>query len=359
MNILYISNLMGNKWTGPHKSVPNQIKAQEKYDNVMWFNLQQLPLSTWNVDVNFTNVTEIKKINIKYLPSPFNSPDLVIFQGVYYISYCKIAADLKRKNIPYIVIPRSSLTIAAQRSKKIKKRIGNLILFKNFIKNAAAIQFLTLDEMNNSVVWNKNSFVIPNGIDNKENVKVWSGNDGLRGVFIGRLDIYQKGLDLFLDACNLLQDKMREAQITIDIYGPDRSGSKKIIEELIEKSNISDLINLKDPIFDQNKETVLLNSDFFILTSRFEGHSMGLIEALSYGIPCLVTRGSNMGDEILKWNAGWSSETSLEGIIGSMMELIDQKDTLSERGNNAIKLSFNYDWKSLAYESRKVYRKYI
>ena len=47
-------------------------------------------------------------------------------------------------------------------------------------------------------------------------------------------------------------------------------------------------------VFGKVKEKVLLDNDFFILTSRLEGHPMALIEALSYGLPCLVTQGSRL-----------------------------------------------------------------
>lgn len=61
---------------------------------------------------------------------------------------------------------------------------------------------------------------------------------------------------------------------------------------------MDNLIITHGGVYDSDKETILLNSDFFILTSRFKGHLMGLIEALSYGLFCLVTEGSNMADGI-------------------------------------------------------------
>ena len=39
MNVLYISKLTGNLFAGPNNSVPAQIKAQSKIDNVFWYNL--------------------------------------------------------------------------------------------------------------------------------------------------------------------------------------------------------------------------------------------------------------------------------------------------------------------------------
>jgi len=47
---------------------------------------------------------------------------------------------------------------------------------------------------------------------------------------------------------------------------------------------LQNVVYINDGIFDDEKEKKQLESDFFILTSRFEGHPMGLIEALSYGL---------------------------------------------------------------------------
>jgi glycosyltransferase involved in cell wall biosynthesis len=358
MNILYISNLIGTKWSGPNKSVPNQVKAQSKYDNVLWFNINDTPKSCWSVDINLINSEDVPSLDIDDLPAPFNHPDLVVFQGLYFLPYCKIARKLKKRNIPYIIIPRSSLTAAGQRSKALKKKIGNMLFFNKFIKDASAIQYLTKDEYTSSGDhWNKTSFIIPNGEEKKTKTKVWNRKNTINGVFIGRLDIYQKGLDLLIQACAVLKDDMKAAGVEIDIYGPDRKGSKKMIMDWIVENQLNGIIRVHDPIFDEQKEAVLLDSDFFILTSRFEGHPMGLIEALSYGLPCLVTSGSNMADEIRDADAGWTSEVHVKGIVQSFRNLLNEKDRFSEKGNNALHLSQKYDWDELAKFSKETYEK--
>lgn len=42
MNILYLSNLTGNLFAGPNNSVPAQIRAQSKIDNVFWYNINKM-----------------------------------------------------------------------------------------------------------------------------------------------------------------------------------------------------------------------------------------------------------------------------------------------------------------------------
>ena len=48
MKIVYISKLNGAKWSGPSYSVPAQIDAQSKIDDVIWINLGQEENSEWN-----------------------------------------------------------------------------------------------------------------------------------------------------------------------------------------------------------------------------------------------------------------------------------------------------------------------
>jgi len=356
VNILYISCLSGKKSAGPNHSVPKQIKAQAKYDNVLWFNINDLPKQQWNVDVNFVNTSMIPKACIEHLPIPFNRPDLAIFESVYYLPYCKMAKELRRKKVPYIIIPRSSLTLAAQRAKALKKKIGNLVFFNEFIKNAAAIQYLTVEEYKASgSSWNKNAIIIPNGAEPKTKTKVWPERDGLKGVYIGRMDIYQKGLDLLVEVCELLKAELKAANCSIVLYGPDRKGAKAVLKDLIAKKGLEELIKIKDGIYDADKEAVLLDSDFFIMTSRFEGHPMALIEAFSYGLPCVVTAGTNMTDEIRQQDAGWTAENTVDSIAQALKDLLDNIVKLPEKGRNALELAKQYDWDRLAEISSMKY----
>jgi glycosyltransferase involved in cell wall biosynthesis len=349
--------LSGTKSAGPNHSVPKQIKAQAKYDNVLWLNINNLPKEQWDVEVNFVNTTSFPKLSVDQLPKPFNRPDVVVFESVYYLPYCKIAKELKKNSLPYIVIPRSSLTFAAQHSKALKKKLGNMLLFNKFVKNATAIQYLTNSEyIASGKRWNKNTIIIPNGVDIKTKTKIWSKKEGLKGVYIGRMDIYQKGLDLLIEACSLLKDKMKAANCTITLHGPERNGAKAVLNELITKKGLDDLVCIKDGIYDADKEAVLLDSDFFIMTSRFEGHPMALIEALSYGLPCVVTTGTNMAEEIALADAGWTAGINLDSVVQALKDALKDKRKFAIKGVNAINLAKHYDWDQLAKISSEKYR---
>lgn len=357
MNIVYISWLSGNKSAGLSYSVPVQIESQSKIDKVLWYNLDLNYQQDTDSNIKCFNSNDYPNFEMNKLPAPFNNPDIVVFEGFYFTTYCKIAKDLKIKGIPYVIIPRGSLTMDAQSIKKMKKKVANFLFFNKFASNASAIQYLTKQEYKSSgEKWNKNVLIIPNGTAKKSKIKVRDSNNSLKGVFIGRLDIYHKGIDLLIKACATLRSELIENNIKIDIYGSDQNGSKRTIKKLIVENNLEEFIFVKDGIYDIEKENVILNSDFFVLTSRFEGHPMGLIEALSYGIPCLVTTGTNMAEEIELGNAGWRAEISIESVTGALKRLIYEKNDLIEKGQNAIKVSEKYDWDALAHKTHQLYR---
>ncbi|MEK5427756.1 glycosyltransferase [Cytobacillus sp. FSL R7-0680] len=360
MNILYITYLYGLKWTGPNYSVPSQINAQAKYDNVFWYNINNLYKEEQSEGIKCYDIDDFPNLKITELPDPFNSPDLVIFEGLYFYSYCKIANECRKKGIPYIIIPRSSLTSYAQKSKFLKKKVANTLFFKNFIRKATAIQYLTSKEYRDSGdSWNKTHFIIPNGISGKSKIRQFTRREFCKGVFIGRLDIYQKGIDLLIEACSNLKEELEKENIIIEIYGPDKEGSKSEIKKMIDDNNLGCIINLKEAVFDIEKEEILLNSDFFILTSRFEGHPMGLIEALSFGLPCLITEGTNMADDVKQADAGWTAGITSESLTTEFKNLLNDRGAFASKGRNALKLSNLYNWNKLADDSSDIYHQLL
>ena len=163
-------------------------------------------------------------------------------------------------------------------------------------------------------------------------------------------------MDLLVDACSKMQDELRQAGCTIRLYGPDWDDDESKLRKRVQERGVADIILLGNgPVYEDEKRNLLLRYDFFVLTSRLEGHPMALIEALSYGLPAVVTEGSNMADEIRTYNAGWESVTTVEGIAGSLRRLIKERVELSLKSQNAILLSKQYNWKSLACDASEKY----
>lgn len=350
MKILYLSHLIGG---GPDWSVPASVKAQSLIDDVLWINMTDSYMEHWAQVEAYHNIREIGKLTLSRLPEYFKNPDLVVFEGTYFIKNLLFSYILRKRNIPYIIVPRSSLTIQAQNNSKwLKKKIFNFLIFKSFIKNALAIQYLTKDEfLNSSTKWNKHYFIVSNGVVLPECFKTdFNRGTKMCGLFIGRIDIYQKGLDLLVESCRILQNELRTDNLVIKVYGPDCNGNKVELQNLLKQNKVDDIIEIGDAVSGKKKEEIILQSDFFIMTSRFEGHPMALIEALSYGLPCMVTQGTNMRTEVCKYDAGWGCNNTIEDICSALLEVRKEKNKLSDKTICARILASKYDWNNLARE---------
>src|SRR5690554_911825 len=359
LNILFISKYAPHKHTGPYYSARNQAYYMSKINNVMWYNLNSSTDKYWEETEVYYNTSNFKDKTIKDLPNPFNKPDIIIFQGIYEYKIGSIIKEAIKLKIPYIIIPRSSLTQEAQNQKRIKKLIANKLIYKRLIKNASAIQYLTDQEKNDSgMKWNSNSFVIPNGIESRlSNVRKYDLNK-IKGLFIGRLDMNHKGLDLLIKSLKNVKEKYIKNDHEIHLYGPESSNNpKEKIEELIKKYSLEQIVKIKEPIYGEEKINKLKEYDYFIMTSRFEGHPMGLIEALSFGMPVFITRGTNMYDVVKGYDAGWVCENNVQSITEELKVMLGDLNNLEIKSNNAYKLSKLYTWEDLTIETDRIIRK--
>ena len=86
------------------------------------------------------------------------------------------------------------------------------------------------------------------------------------------------------------------------------------------------------------KQKVLLSATCFIQTSRTEGLPLGPLEALSYGLPCIVTHGVGLGEVIESYGAGYQSENTIDGVAKSIEQFIQNIDKLEGMSQSAIRL---------------------
>ena len=361
MKILFISDLEAKVSSGMSWSVPARIAAQTRIDDVLWVNLSNVSMPHWEEMGVYHELKEYGELELKNLPDGFDKPELVVFEGVYYIKFVWFAKKLRRAGIPYVIVPRSMLTKSATHNGKyLKKAIANVLFFNSFVRNALAIQYLTNKEhWDSGDGWNKRYIISPNGFDAPENLNRKDSEGGIRCTFIGRLDIYQKGLDLLLEACDKVKNELREAHVVITLYGPDWQGSMEVLQQMINEKKLSDIIILGGEIKGTAKTECLLDSDLFIMTSRFEGMPMGLIEALAYGIPAMVTPGSNMCDKIEEYDAGWTCGESIGEICIGLQKVLEQKSLIKEKGIKARNLALKYRWDDIARQFKQDIEQYL
>ena len=342
LRILYITKLKNTKANGVTVAVTQLLNSISKYAVVGWFDLG---------NVGFEVCSDIQKLGretweefgaeIAVFEDPFNT-----------LEFCKIAKALRKKHIPYILSPHGCFTKIAMKKKALKKYIAVHTVFRRYLRGCCATQYLCEDEKNKSMHFNR-ALVIPNGIPINDHYAIKSEIHNI--VFISRKDVRHKGIDFLLKAVLIDKSLLESQKVKINLYGSTESEEdEKFINAFICDNNLSGIVTNNEAVFDKEKENVLLNSDMFILTSRHEGFPMSILEALSYGLPVLITKGTNMTDLVDEASAGWTCETDAVEIAKTLERAL-RCSNYSEYSRNARELSNEYSWDTISMTTIKQY----
>ena len=352
MVILHIASVEHAQYSGVSTIVPQHVRAQMQFAEVGFLNVAVGGPYVCQQQFQYT-----KGLLLSDLPTPFCKPDLIVFHEVYRPAFLKLCRQAKMMAVPYIIVPHGCLTKVAQRKKRMKKLVANLLLFNAFIEGARAIQFLSEAECRNSD-FGRNKIVEPNGVFMPKERKTGFHSDIIKLLYIGRTEIQIKGLDLMVQAIALIANHLRENHAKLFMYGPDYKTQHSDIRSLIRQYNVEDLVELGDAIGGEEKKKELLSADLFLQTSRTEGLPVGILEALSYGLPCLVTTGTNLGEIVSEYDAGWTAQTDAQSVANAILKAIDERNTWSRKSENGIRLiAENFDWPMVARNTVAQYRR--
>lgn len=353
MNIIHYAGISTNKASGVSVVVPQIINAQAELMNVCFYNYGK---ASFNVDEKVIAFNCEHNDDYHTFPVPFNKPDIVVFHSPFGIrKSIHLAKNLKKEGIPYIVVPHGCFSLQALRKKPLKKFLAINIFFKKMFSRAAAVQFLSEEEKKSSK-YKEKGIVIANGVLIPNNYKRNPIGNGIKISFVGRKDIYHKGLDLLIKACAKICSCLRENDVNIYLYGPYENNQDEI-KTLIFEHKVEDIVFDLPAVFGKDKETVYLNTDLIVLTSRFEGLPCAILEALSYGLPVLITEGTTLGAKVREYNAGWVAETSIESIAETLKKVIAEKTCFKEKSRQAIELiKENFAWDKIAKDTVGKYK---
>ena len=206
-------------------------------------------------------------------------------------------------------------------------------------------RFVVLTE-EDKLSWHQlsNVSVIPNFIHLTPESSSFSRKELLS---IGRLS-YQKGFDRLIKAFKIVHETYPEWKLII--YGDGEEKDKLL--GLIEEYNLVSFVVIHRPV--KNVEEIYCNSSCFVLTSRYEGLPMVLLEAMSYGLP-IISYDCKCGPKDLinnGLNGFLVPEGNIEELANTIMKLISNRDTMIEMGRNAKVESQQYEREAVLKAAR-------
>lgn len=305
---------------------------------------------------------QVPEVSLKNLTNYIENerPDIVIFHSIYYFKYLKIARFLRKQKIPYLIELHGALSKENYQKGKYKKWLANLLFYRKFIKKSAGIIYLNEEEFSHSLVrtMHPSKIIIPNGCNAFDTKRIESVDTKFRVLYIGRIAIKHKGLDVLLEGIKALGKYHEACDIKFDFYGTGHAEDIRIFEEGI--SQVRNLAEYHGAVYGKDKEIVFDSHDILILTSRFEGMPMVVLEALSRGLPCLVTPNTNMAKIVTENNCGWVTELDKDEICKTILkakhEMLHNSAQYRER---ALSTSKMYTWDNIAKIAIEEYQQVV
>ena len=273
--------------------------------------------------------------------------DIVYIINWYYhlgMVFAKISHELGK---PFIVGPMASLEKNAQEIKKSRKSLLDKLYTNKMIKHVTGLHCVGENERNSLLelgIDSKKIYLINNGI--KKITKTINDDIIFKKIKIDRNDEYlitvgqineKKGLDILIRAFTYI---IKDKKIKLIIVGTGEEKYVHKIRELIRKFGLEGEIIFSGFVTEEEKNTLLSNAKLFVSASRSDVHPIAVIEALSFGLPVVITEESDF-PEIDTFHAGKTTKSNENSISDSIKELLRNEEKLSMYSQNARKLVEN------------------
>jgi glycosyltransferase involved in cell wall biosynthesis len=273
--------------------------------------------------------------------------------------YGSLSTFLYRNNIPFVLTPHGSYNNIAMNRSGFMKKVYFQLFEKNLLKRVNKIHSLGESEIEGlkGIFPNTKSFLIPYGFDFIEsNSDVISDSKEFIIGFVGRLDIYTKGLDLLISAFSNFSQK--HSDVLLWMIGD--SHEKVELENLIQEKELTKKITLFGSKFGDEKNDLIQQMTIFTHPSRNEGLPTAVLEASCFGVPCVISKATNVSTYINNFNAGISINNESVVELEEAFEVLYEKwkkNDLIEMKSNAQKMVLEaFNWKNVVENFDVLYK---
>lgn len=140
-----------------------------------------------------------------------------------------------------------------------------------------------------------------------------------RFVSVGRLT-EAKGYDRLIEACARL---MREG-LVFELWIVGEGSDRALLEKQVEECGLKDVVKFLG--FQKNPYQYLNQCDCFVCSSRTEGYSLVIAEAMCVGLPVISTRCAGPEEILDGGKYGVMVENSTEGLYEGMKKVLSLSD---------------------------------
>jgi glycosyltransferase involved in cell wall biosynthesis len=171
-------------------------------------------------------------------------------------------------------------------------------------------------------------------------------------LFVGRLDVLHKGLDVLLDGVATAPGWH------VALVGSDFRNGRSWLLSRARALRMLPRLTVTGPRHGRELHEAYAAADCFALTSRWEGLPVALLEALAHGVPSVVSPAVDRLVGVSGAGAGWVAEAPELGPLLRRLESLDSRE-LARHARAARALAARYDWTAVAARYEAAYARLI
>jgi glycosyltransferase involved in cell wall biosynthesis len=177
---------------------------------------------------------------------------------------------------------------------------------------------------------------------------------------LGRIDIYQKGLDDLVNAFDRLAEHL--PHIRLVIAGSGMQGQVEILKKLVGQARHRDRIELVGQVEQAGAAKLMRESLFVAIPSRYEGWPLAALEAGAVGVPVVGTNIVGIRDAAPQFPAGHGELVDpgdIAGLTRAFYKVATDNKRRADMASRGSKWAREFSWDRLAEEQLGFYLKLL
>lgn len=294
--------------------------------------------------------------------------DLVRVHGVYLYPNYVAAASARRAGVPYIVTPHGALDPWMRRHGRARKLVTNLAWQNRMLRDAAAIHATTTRDrelLADVAPAGVPRYVVGNGVDVEAFATVPSRGalrrelgiapDRPMLLFLSRVS-RKKGIDILLRAAA----RLGSLQPAVVVVGPDDEGLTGELRTLARELGLEASVYFAGARYGADRLQALADGDVWVLPSHTENFGNAVVEAMSAGVPVVVSDAVNLAPEISAARAGFVTTRDPDSVAAACHDALtmapDEKARLTAAGRA---FASRFEWPVVAEELASMFTEVV
>jgi glycosyltransferase involved in cell wall biosynthesis len=277
----------------------------------------------------------------EYLRENHDRLDLLVVNGIFSLTVAAVASHARAGGIPVVVSPFDPYHDAIFSSGRVKKNVFWTLIEKHLLQHGDAIQVMAASH--GELIRNRGVttpiIVVGNGVTEAQlesrRFPILDDQPALRLGHLGRLDAWNKGIDLLVGA--VADVKAKGLAVQLEIAG-DGGSDLQQIQQLVHDLDLGDEVHITGP-FDGSSIDKIHTWDALVVSSRFDGIPQTALEAMVAGRPVICSANAGAADYVRASGCGLVIEPTVAGISSGIEQFADRPESwhaMGQRGRHYV-----------------------